>query len=183
MKKQLLLILILLVTFSLKAQESDAKNIQHKIGTTISTSAGVGFSYLANIKDKHQIQVTFLPLYYDGTDFLFGLSDKNFINNLGLNYYHKIVNNDKFDILLFGGINHRLIIRTDENYVGSTNGLIESTFTETESKFNGTVGFAFEVGASDLCKLRWQVGYAAYNFNNGLSIAPSIGLGVDFLLH
>lgn len=182
MKHYIISIFTVLTSLGLNAQEASAKTVQHKIGATVSTSTGQGFSYLANINDKHQIQITLLPLYFKNSDFFFGSSGSRFTNIIGLNYFRKIVNNDRFDILLFGGISQQVIMESYEEYILISGVATPTAVTEMNTRLNSTIGFAFEVGASDLCKLRWQVGYAAYNIYNNFTIAPSIGLGVDFLI-
>ena len=174
-----------LLQFNLSAQEEKQVKTYHKFGLLASPTAGLGMAY-KYVFGKHQAQLAILPVTFSTDNDLIGES-RIFFNSTAINYFYKVSNMRKLDVLLFGGASHWYLSSTrDETtsvWVNGSSTTSTQRVTEKANRFCATLGFAFEVGTSERIKFNWHVAYAAYNFTENLVIAPSVGVGIEFALN
>lgn len=176
MKTKLIVLLISCSTFAAYSQGAITKNVQHRLGLHAGTTSGLGLSYKAVIKDKYEIQLTTLPFASKNDKFIFS----------GVNLGYKFSNNKVMDFLLLVSASNNYESYTNEGYTyydysGYT--VVEPSTTVTTNKFNSSLGLGFQLGATEVFKLNFQVGYGLYDmFSANWRTLPSIGIGFDFRL-
>jgi hypothetical protein len=152
MKKLLCLAILLLLIFSLNAQEkpSDFETKANEFGIHAGFTTGLGLSY-RHWFNNNGVQLTFLPVFADDLTFVSG----------GLTILHSFKENKYFRF--YGYLGNHFIYNTEAEY---------------EQQYNLGIGPGFSFGKT--VRFNLMVGYGLYDVFNRLNMLPTGEIGLYF---